>query len=362
MVPPRHERPADRVVRLRRRLADGRRQALLPGSLGGQRRRRRARERLGRGVRGRREREPVLAPLRAHDREVSDRRRLCVGDAELPRQRRSRAHLAGSARHPQHLSALQLRRACDLARLDLVHFRRDAGVLVEVGHRPDRPLRRQRLDVPAAVPGRHAACRQGLSRPDVRARRRRSLDALRACDVPARLGRRRQRAPARVRQRRRSRVRRLDDRGRAAARRPLPGRSRLAARLQRRHRARQPVRRDGLGQPRVAPCEPGRPGRQLAGARARDGRRPAQPRSADAGSASGPQRRSSWPTSGSGWSSRVGPAPTCTGAACARARRSTSSGTASRSRPWQASPASPTRRIRTASGAEPGAPTRGRSA
>ena len=92
----------------------------------------------------------------------------------------------------------------DLARLDLVHLGRDAGVLVEVGHVEHRPLRRRRLDVPAAVPRRHPEGRQDLPRPLLRAERRRTLDALRPLDVPARLGRRGERGPVRGRERRRS--------------------------------------------------------------------------------------------------------------------------------------------------------------
>ena len=62
---------------------------------------------------------------------------------------------------------------------------------------------------------------------------------------------------------------RLDDGHRSAARRPLPGRRRLAARLQRRNGRRQSVQLDRLGRARLPAREPGRRGRQLAGARRR---------------------------------------------------------------------------------------------
>ena len=80
-----------------------------------------------------------------------------------------------------------------------------------------RPLRRRRLDVPAAVPRRHPESRQDLPRPRLRAERRRALDALRPLDVPARLGRRPERGPVRGRERRRPDERRLDDRHRHPA-------------------------------------------------------------------------------------------------------------------------------------------------
>ena len=62
--------------------------------------------RLGRRLHGRHEHGHELAPERPHDRQVPDRRRLALRDAQHARDGRARADVAGLPRDPEHLRPL----------------------------------------------------------------------------------------------------------------------------------------------------------------------------------------------------------------------------------------------------------------
>ena len=154
----------------------------------------------GTASRRRHQRKPVLAPLRPHDREVPDRRRVRLGDAQLPRQRRACADLApGSSSSRTSISRTARTRS---PTLDATGSRSPPAACRSSGRSGARAT-------PATSPattGRTAS--SSWRAPSAPARsssaspcadRRRSLDAVRALDVPARLGRRPERAPARVR-------------------------------------------------------------------------------------------------------------------------------------------------------------------